>query len=189
MISGRSDKGFGGVTGTVFAIDDVRMLTAAHVCLAILTGQIFGELQQNMWITYLDESGELVEIQDIDVVTLDADKDLCLLRKDGHGLVPLKIADNVEVHDKIMILGAPQGVFPMETEGTVMAIDAKYIDNQLKDTMLLSAPAYGGNSGGPVINEQAEVVGVLVMGSRAYSQISFAVNLKTLKKFIKKKVK
>ena len=172
-----------GLIGTSFAISDDEMITAGHVCLSILTGQILRELEFSTRVTYL-AGDKLKEIKDIEVVKMDTVNDLCLLKKKNHGLTPLKLAKSVSVGEDIRILGAPLGVFPMETDGKVMSLDSKHIDKELAGKILLSAPAFGGNSGGPIINEKAEVIGVLVMGARIYPQISFAVHLDILKDFI-----
>lgn len=51
-------------------------------------------------------------------------------------------------------------------------------------SMHMSAVAYPGNSGSPVINDLGQVTGVLFAGSRSEEHVSFAVPLETIKEFL-----
>jgi len=76
--------------------------------------------------------------------------------------------------EKVFVSGHPLGVFPgLVTEGYA----AGWTDDGY---LLLSAPAFGGNSGGPVFNSAGEAVGVLVRGSREYPILTLSVPLESL---------
>ena len=82
-----------------------------------------------------------------------------------------KLADAVpQRQDQIFISGHPLGVYPG-------LITSGYVSGWLNGWILLSAPAWGGNSGGPVFNADGEVIGLLVRGSREYSQLTLAAPL------------
>lgn len=71
--------------------------------------------------------------------------------------------------EKIYISGHPLGVpLPIVTEG--------YFSGVMENYLLVSAGAYGGNSGGPVFY-QGHVIGLLVRGSREYPNISLVTPL------------
>ena len=71
--------------------------------------------------------------------------------------------------EKVFISGYSQGVLlPMLTEGYVSGLMDGYI--------LTSAPAYSGNSGGPVFYK-GKVIGLLVRGSREYPNLTLVVGL------------
>jgi S1-C subfamily serine protease len=52
-------------------------------------------------------------------------------------------------------------------------------------TSALSAPAYGGNSGSPVVNKYGNLVGVLFAGNPEHLNDSYMVPLKNIKDFLK----
>ena len=81
----------------------------------------------------------------------------------------------------VFISGHPLGVYPA-------LITTGYMSGWLGGWMLLSAQAWGGNSGGPVYNSEGEVIGLLVRGSREYSQLTLAAPLGELQKRIKTSV-
>ena len=80
--------------------------------------------------------------------------------------------------EQIYISGHPLGVYPgLVTTG--------YVSGWLNGWILLSAPAWGGNSGGPVYNSAGEVIGLLVRGSREYNHLTLAAPLGELQDRIK----
>lgn len=171
--------------GTVFAINENELVTAGHVCVGILSGQVFGAYEFNIRMQYLDAKYQIKELSNLEIAELDLKNDLCLVKREGHSLVPLKLANEVSLGERAIALGSPLGVFPMETEGKVMALDATYLDPSLNGKILLSLPVFAGNSGGPVLNQSGEVIGVITLGVPIYPQISFAVHIDRLKAFLK----
>jgi len=176
--------------GTLFAVSNTHMITAAHVCLGVLSNQILRDFEQDIYVRHLNKDMEMVESSGLEIVNVDTKDDLCLLKKSNHGFTPLSIAsmEEVKTRDKVTILGAPMGVFPFETEGRIAYVDAyKAVGDKIfKGKLLLTAQAFGGNSGGPVLDSHGKVVGVLVMGYRPYPQISVATNAERLNLFIQK---
>lgn len=75
--------------------------------------------------------------------------------------------------EKVYVSGHPMGVpLAMVTEG--------YVSGSMDGYLLISAGAYGGNSGGPVFYN-GEVIGLLVRGSRSYTNISLVVPLESVR--------
>jgi S1-C subfamily serine protease len=84
-----------------------------------------------------------------------------------------KIAMAVPVKgERVQVSGHPQGIpLPMVTEGYLSGVYNRYL--------LISAGAWGGNSGGPVFY-RGQVIGLLVRGSRTYHNISLAAPLEEI---------
>lgn len=84
-----------------------------------------------------------------------------------------KIASSVPAAgERVFVSGYPLGVdLPLVTSGTVSGWTDKYL--------MTSAPAYGGNSGGPVFYN-GEVIGLLVRGSRDYPILTLVAPLRSV---------
>ena len=78
----------------------------------------------------------------------------------------LEVGNPPQVGDKIYIVGTPHlnwlpheflqqfyQKYPVVSEGKVMAI--------VGNSIIVDAPAFGGNSGGPLLNQQGQVIGVI----------------------------
>jgi S1-C subfamily serine protease len=154
-------------SGSAFAVSDYELITAGHVC----------EDAE-------EEGADLVSprLGVLEIMAQDPSVDLCLL-KSRVPVTPLPIADYSHVHvdDKAYLLGFPLGVGDILTSGTVA--DPYYLLDGYP-YLMLSLPAMAGNSGSPVMNEFGEVIGVLVLGSRAYPQLCFATTGSDLVRFL-----
>jgi putative serine protease PepD len=95
------------------------------------------------------------------IVKIDSDADLALLRADQE-LPPLAAAtEQAEPGQPVVVVGAPLGLESTVTAGIVSALRDDPSEGPL---IQFDAAASPGNSGGPVINAQREVVGVTVSG-------------------------
>ncbi len=115
----------------------------------------------------VDASGSTKKTTSATIVGEEANQDLALIKVDpsGLGLKPLTLASSssVQVGDTVYAIGTPYGLEETFTKGIVSALDreipapdgAKITGAIQTDTALNP-----GNSGGPLLNEQGEVIGV-----------------------------
>ncbi|HEY2632396.1 MAG TPA: trypsin-like peptidase domain-containing protein [Solirubrobacteraceae bacterium] len=101
------------------------------------------------------------------VVGMDANSDLALIKvnPEGLGLQPLKLvsSSSVQVGDTVYALGNPYGLDETLTKGIVSAVDREIAAPNgaaIKGTIQTDAPLNPGNSGGPLLNAQGDVIGV-----------------------------
>jgi putative serine protease PepD len=126
------------------------------------------------------------------LVGQDASTDLAVLRIDTHGsrLTPLKLADSskVQIGDPTFAIGTPFGLDRTLTTGVVSALDRR-IDapngRSIAGVLQTDAALNPGNSGGPLLDDQGEVIGVnsqIEAGASAGgSGIGFAVPSNTVR--------
>ena len=109
------------------------------------------------------QNGEELNVEG--VIEIDGVKDFAIVRVAGFDLptVPLGNADNVSVGQRIIVIGAPIGLSGTVSDGLVAA------DRLVDGTRMIqiSAPTSPGNSGGPVLTEQGQVIGLVVSGIAA----------------------
>ena len=103
----------------------------------------------------------------IDVITDDGDRlmtegiviynkrdDLVILKIDGE-LKPLSIGETkeIKVKDKVTAIGSPKGEINTVSEGIISNVD---VENEIR----ITAPISHGSSGGVLLNEKYEVIGI-----------------------------
>ena len=100
-----------------------------------------------------------------DVIAIDLNNDIAILKPRGStaGMATLTLAPpgSIGTGDPVWVVGYPLvqaiGVHPRVTDGTVSALYGLGDD---PTRMQISAPIQPGNSGGPILNEELEVVGI-----------------------------
>jgi len=99
------------------------------------------------------------------VVVHDEATDVALLKIDGSGLacLPLVSSATAKAGDVVFTMGFPQvallGAEPKFTEGSISALSGLAGSPRF---FQISVPVQPGNSGGPLVNQKGEVVGVIV---------------------------
>ena len=140
-------------TGVILT-EDGYVVTNAHV--------IAGGL--SAWVAL--DTGEVL---DAELVGFDSNEDLALLKLvDGQGLPAAQLGDSdvCVVGDQVYAIGNPLGVEQRGTltNGLISAIDRQVTMEGRVMTMLQTTAALNnGNSGGPLINDQGQVIGINTM--------------------------
>jgi hypothetical protein len=111
--------------------------------------------------------------------------DIALLKIDAQNLPFLSIGDSERLvkGQSVVVLGNPAGFERSISEGIVSAIRSK---DDIK-IIQMTAPVSLGSSGGPVINEFGEVVGITTMASFRAQNLNFAIPINYLKEIINTK--
>ena len=175
---GSSKLGLG--TGLIVT-DNGYILTNAHVS---------GEKYSTCYVTF--ETGEVFTGN---VVWSDMDVDLAILKISAKNLIYAKLgdSDNIKVGEKVYAIGNPIG-FEFErtvTSGIISAIDRtikieEEEDSYMSNLIQTDATINLGNSGGPLINIDGEVVGINTLKITSAEGISFAVPINLVKTIIEK---
>ena len=159
------------VYGTAFAIGPNQFITNFHVVAPFL--------KYNNSIKYvtLSQEGRDSKIQIKRVVALSALYDLALLETEENVTDYLSIVDSsVEQSEKLSVFGYPGGVLKnLKKIGSVLDEDSHFY------TFPVNYSKLKGSSGGPVLNEKGEVVGVISMSN---INIAIAIKAKFLQEFI-----
>lgn len=116
----------------------------------------------------------------------DPETDLALIRIDANSLPYLKLADSdkLEVGEWVLAIGNPFGLNRTVTEGIVSAKGRSGLGlTTYEDFIQTTASINFGNSGGPLINLDGEVVGInsAIVGSTGNIGIGFAVPINMAK--------
>ncbi len=156
-VTSTSSSGFGGQTqqglGTGFVIDKLgHVVTNQHV------------VSDAESVTVRFSNGATYKGT---VVGSDASTDIAVVKVDAPAslLVPLTFADSadVEVGDGVVAIGSPFGLEETVTSGIVSALHRQMTapnNFAINDSIQTDAAINHGNSGGPLLDNQARVIGV-----------------------------
>ncbi len=117
------------------------------------------------------------------IVRLDDRADLALLKIDTDGTFPavsLGESETLEVGDIVLAVGSPYGFEQSVTRGIVGNTDMDVVieGRQYRNMIQTDAATNKGNSGGPLVNIEGEVVGIntaIYAPTGAFAGISFAI--------------
>ena len=144
--------------GTAFMLEGIGLITCQHV---------IGE------DTHAFKADNFSKKYPVEVISENEHIDLAILKIEGENTQGLKPGDctNLSREDKITVAGFPKyryGDMAYIEKGEITAIR---IVSAIK-RILISADIVKGNSGGPVLNESNEVIGVAVTGSEDFQNAS-----------------
>ena len=114
----------------------------------------------------------------------DMDRDLAVLKIDAQGLTPAEfgVSDHLRVGDKVYAIGNPLGLELRATftDGIVSAVNRDVdVDGVTMTLIQTNAALNSGNSGGPLINQYGQVVGVntikMMGGDDTVEGLGFAI--------------
>lgn len=110
--------------------------------------------------------------------------DLALIRIKAKGLKALPLGDSskIEQGQQVVALGNPHGLKHSVVSGVVSA--KRMIDG--RPMLQVAIPVEPGNSGGPVMDMNGRVVGIMTMKSAVTRNLGFAVEVNALKPLIAK---
>jgi serine protease Do len=167
MVIGVSDKGKGnGGTGSIIRQDGL-VLTNAHVVIEERTGKPYPRV-----LVFLkpdrvtgNSKTDLSRRLEAQVQAVNPALDLAILKTEGRpeGLPVLELADprTVRIGDRVAAIGHPeQGGLWTLTTGVVSAEFEDYQNTPGKDVFQTETGLNRGNSGGPLLDAQAHVIGI-----------------------------
>lgn len=100
-------------------------------------------------------------------------------------LTPLPLGDDelTSIGDKILAIGNPEGLEGTVSEGIISGF--RKVDENFR-LMQITAPISPGSSGGPVVNQEGQVIGIASASIILGQNLNFAVPIKKLKEIYSK---
>ncbi|HDQ13814.1 MAG TPA: trypsin-like serine protease [Sediminispirochaeta sp.] len=86
--------------------------------------------------------------------------------------------------DRIYAIGSPGGLENSITSGIVSAVKRRFL--QLGDVIQVDVPINQGNSGGPLLDEEGNLIGIVFAGIEQFEGVNFAVPVEWLAKVFPK---
>ncbi len=151
--------------GSGFVIDDELIATNVHVI-------------EGSSSAYILKNGESKKYVVSGYVSIDIANDLVILKASGLYGTKLTLASETlpEIGEKIYAVGNPKGLSGTFSEGIVSGVR----EIQANKILQITAPISPGSSGGPVLNELGQVVGIAFASFTSGQNLNFAIPIKYL---------
>ena len=116
------------------------------------------------------------------ILAVDKERDLAIVKVAGLDVpaLPLGDSDTVQIGERVYVAGNPQGLEGTFSDGIISAIRG----DSANKVFQMTAPISQGSSGGPVLNENGEVIGVSFAIFRGGQNLNFAIPVNYLKPLI-----
>jgi len=153
--------------GSGFFISPRKIITNAHVVDGAYSAEVFSDEGYYDLITILN---------------VDKSVDLALLGVDAKNEVPLQTdpATELKPGQRVIAIGNPFGLEQTLSDGLISAVR---MFDQLQ-ILQITAPISPGSSGGPLLNEQGRVIGVVSATLLEGQNLNFAIGVQTLSEFL-----
>ena len=140
--------------GTAFFISDKELMTAEHVLSLMFYSQF-----HNFYIR--DSDGNVYPFDKVKKYSTRRDMAVFNLKKYPDKIIPLSFTNKVEIGDTVFSAGNAQGEGVIYRAGQVASFTPEAQYGKWKDIRFTS-PASKGNSGGPLLNMEGKVAGVVI---------------------------
>ncbi len=159
------------VIGSAFFVDlSGLLITNYHVIASEVDPKYEG--YSRMYIRLGDASSARIPAK---VVGYDAAMDLALIKAEYTPEYVFSVVDRVipRIGETVLAVGSPGGLEKTVTSGIVSALGRRLL--QVGDVIQIDAAVNHGNSGGPVVDTEGRLVGVVFAGITQFPGLNFAV--------------
>ena len=124
------------------------------------------------------------EVYDAALIGYDAAVDIAVLKVNAE-LEDIRFSDSdkVQIGERVIALGNPAGLSFTVTEGIVSAVHRKG-PNNLDIYLQTDVPMNPGNSGGPLVNINSEIIGINNFKIGGFEGLGFAIESNTVKEIV-----
>ncbi len=159
------------VIGSAFFVDlSGLLITNYHVIASEVDPKYEGF--SRMYIRLGDSASARIPAK---VVGYDVAMDLALIKAEYTPEYVFSVVDRVipKVGETVLAIGSPGGLEKTVTSGIVSALGRRFL--QVGDVIQIDAAVNHGNSGGPVVDAQGRLVGIVFAGIDQFPGLNFAV--------------
>jgi uncharacterized protein (UPF0212 family) len=117
-----------------------------------------------------------------DVYKSDKERDIAILKIAGSELTPIEKSEGVEVGEKIIVIGNPLGLSFSVSDGIVSSFRGK--EASFDRAIQITAPISRGNSGGPLLDQNAKLLGITTFSFKDGQNLNFAIPAEYIEKMI-----
>jgi S1-C subfamily serine protease len=159
------------VLGSAFFVDASGLLITNYHVIASEVDTTYNGYSR-MYVRMGDTSTPRIPAK---VIGWDKAMDLALIKTELKADYVFSVVDWIipNVGDSVYAIGSPGGLEKTVTQGIVSALGRRFL--QIGDVIQIDAAVNHGNSGGPVVDKDGRLVGIVFAGAEQYQGLNFAV--------------
>ena len=168
------------VLGSGFFIDERGYIVTNHHVIESMVNPKY-EGYSRLYIKLLSDPDTKIPAK---VIGYDSKLDLALLKVEIKPEIILSLgsSSDLNIGDKISVIGTPLGLEGTLTSGIISATERKLLT--LGNVFQIDAAVNSGNSGGPLIDEDLKVQAIVFAGILQYQGLNFAIPVEYLKQIL-----
>jgi len=126
--------------------------------------------------------GRLCNIPYVDIIGVDVDKDLLILKIKGKKFPAVKIGNSksLNVGQRVYAIGSPMGLENSISEGIISGL--RSYDELRRSFIQITASISPGSSGGAVVNDKGELIGISTLTFKQGQNLNFAIPIEDILK-------
>ena len=171
----------GTASGVIIETDSEKsyVLTAGHVC---VPGEPTVSVPGRVNVTYkIDLTTGFGRVGDADLIAVDTENDLCLLKADRFLGPGLKIQNTkTKLHSRVYNMAHPSG---LATSLAVPVFDGYYA-GRVSNRDMYTVPGVPGSSGSPIMNSENEVITIISAAAIKFDEFVICPTTESIRAFL-----
>ncbi|KAF0142137.1 MAG: TPR repeat-containing protein [Stygiobacter sp.] len=111
----------------------------------------------------------------VDIIGIDVEKDILILKIDAKKFPSVKVGDskNLNIGQRVYAIGSPMGLENSISEGIISGL--RSVDELQRNFIQITASISPGSSGGAVVNNKGELIGISTLTAKEGQNLNFAI--------------
>ena len=114
-------------------------------------------------------------IPNVDIIGIDVEKDILILKIEAKKFSPIKIGNSksLKIGQRVFAIGSPMGLENSISEGIISGL--RSYDELKRNFIQITASISPGSSGGAVVNDKGELIGISSLTVKEGQNLNFAI--------------
>ena len=111
----------------------------------------------------------------VDIIGIDVEKDILILKIEAKKFAAIKIGDSksLNIGQRVYAIGSPMGLENSISEGIISGL--RSVDELKRNFIQITASISTGSSGGAVVNDKGELIGISTFTAKDGQNLNFAI--------------
>ncbi len=118
----------------------------------------------------------------VDIIGIDVEKDILILKVEAKKFPAVKIGDSksLNIGQRVYAIGSPMGLENSISEGIISGL--RSVDELKRNFIQITASISPGSSGGAVVNDKGELIGISTFTTKEGQNLNFAIPIEDVLK-------